>query len=189
MAALRPVAAPRAGPEHPGRERGGGRRVRARPERAGRPVPAHLVPTADVRVERQLQDQHRQRLLRRLPVRPVDVAQRGRQRVPEPGLPRRAGRPRPDALPHARLAAVDVREHPRPAQRRRRRLRPHGRHPHRRLGRRLGRLGDDAATPGSRRSPAAAGTTSATGTTTSSSSRIRCTTAASSRPARGSTAR
>ena len=45
----------------------------------------------------------------------VHLAQRRRQRVPQPGVEGRTGRPRIDALPDARLAAVDLRRHPRPS--------------------------------------------------------------------------
>ena len=88
------------------------------------PVVDRLVPAPDMRVEQQLLDQHRQRVLRRLPVRPVDLAQRGWQRVPQPGLAHRAGLPRAVPVPHAGLATLDVRGHPRPARGRRCRLRP-----------------------------------------------------------------
>ena len=71
----------------------------------GRSVRRRLVAAADVRIHQPLRHQHRQRLLRRLPVRPVDLAVRRRLRLSARGQPGRAGLPRAPPLPRSRLGA------------------------------------------------------------------------------------
>ena len=73
-----PVASVDAGPVVEDVEPGGG--TRRRVGRLGRP--------AGLRVRRRLRDKHRQRVLRRLPVLPVDLAEPRLRRLPPRGLPR-----------------------------------------------------------------------------------------------------
>jgi hypothetical protein len=87
----------------------GHRLHRFRPRRLRRRHPCRsrdgigLRATSPVRVRGQLPDQHRQRLLRRLPVRPQHVARHRLLGLPAPGVTGHAGRGGPPSAVHARL--------------------------------------------------------------------------------------
>ena len=73
-------------------------RLRTRVSRLKPATPPHLAGDRRLRVRRQPVDEHRQRVLRQVPVHAADVAERRRHRQPRRRLRGRAGPPRRRAL-------------------------------------------------------------------------------------------